>query len=238
MEWLIGIQRWLYSGIGENLRDTVDGPGGVALITVAFLFGAIHALMPGHGKSVLVSYHLGQGGRIADGILNGALLAVTHIGIAAVLVLGGVMVISRSVAAGGRAPAFEAASGMLVVLIGALLLVRSVWPQSHTDLRSGRALAVATGLIPCPLTTFILTYALALGKPGLGVLAVAGLLGGVMLTLVSFAVAAVVLGGRFVAFFARTESVRGTMGRVLGVASAGAVLLLGLGMLARLQGTP
>ena len=34
----------------------------------AVLFGMVHALMPGHGKSVLVSYHLGRPGRLAHGV--------------------------------------------------------------------------------------------------------------------------------------------------------------------------
>jgi ABC-type nickel/cobalt efflux system permease component RcnA len=29
-------------------------------MVAAVLFGAVHAMMPGHGKTVLVSYHLGQ----------------------------------------------------------------------------------------------------------------------------------------------------------------------------------
>jgi len=35
-----------------------------------FVFGMVHALMPGHGKSVLVSYHLGRPSRLIEGALS------------------------------------------------------------------------------------------------------------------------------------------------------------------------
>ena len=50
---------------------------------------------------------------------------------------------------------------------------------------------MATGFVPCPLTTFILSYALAQNKLAVGFAAVIAMLGGVIATLVSFAV-----GGR------------------------------------------
>ena len=56
-------------------------------MAAAVLFGAVHALMPGHGKTVLVSYHLGQPAKLREGIANGAILALTHVGLALVLVL-------------------------------------------------------------------------------------------------------------------------------------------------------
>lgn len=42
----------------------------------AALFGALHALMPGHGKTVLVSYHLGRPAKTIEGLLNGTILIV------------------------------------------------------------------------------------------------------------------------------------------------------------------
>ena len=56
MNWLIEIQRWLYGGMSDGIRATDDVAGLAALMGAAFFFGMVHALMPGHGKSVLVSY--------------------------------------------------------------------------------------------------------------------------------------------------------------------------------------
>jgi ABC-type nickel/cobalt efflux system permease component RcnA len=160
MASLVAIQHWLYGGMASGLGDVAAGDLRAIFVAMAaaVLFGAIHALMPGHGKTVLVSYHLGQPAKLREGIANGAILALTHVGLALVLVLAGFAVISRAFAYGGRTPQFEAASGVLIALIGAFLLWRSLRsPHAHT--KDGKTLAFVTGMIPCPLTTFIMSYA-------------------------------------------------------------------------------
>jgi nickel/cobalt transporter (NicO) family protein len=223
MDWFIDIQRWLYTGMAEGMRSATP-----TLIASAFLFGIVHAFMPGHGKSVLVSYHLGRPGRFVDGFYTGALLALTHVGTAIVLVLAGVAVISRSVAVGGRAPAFGKASAVMIALIGASLLVRTLWRRHHQHAQEGKALAVVTGLVPCPLTTFILAYALARGKLALGLVAVGAMLLGIMVTLIAFAVTAVAARTQLMNMLERTQRV----GWWLEFAGAAAVLGLGISMLA------
>lgn len=127
MSSLVAIQGWLYSGMARGLGDVASGNTRAifAAMAAAVLFGAVHALMPGHGKTVLVSYHLGQPAKLRDGMANGAILTLTHVGLAIVLVLAGFAVIKRAFAQGGRTPQFEVASGAMVALIGAFLLWRS-----------------------------------------------------------------------------------------------------------------
>lgn len=236
MDWLILLQRWLYGGMAESMRTTTDVTSLATLIGAAFVFGIVHAFMPGHGKTVLVSYHLGRPSRPVEGVLTGTLLALTHVGSAIIFVLAGVAVISRSLGAGGRAPAFELASAVMITLIGSFLVGKTMWVSGHQHSRDGKMLAVATGLIPCPLTTFILTYALAKQKLALGLVAVGGMLAGVIVTLVGFAVAAVVARGSFMSLLSRTERWRAGVGWWLEFAGACAVLLLGVTMLiGRLQ---
>jgi len=232
MDWLFAVQRWLYGGIADGMRAAADPAGLALLVAVAFLFGIVHAFMPGHGKSILVSYHLGRPGRLIEGVATGSLLATTHVATAVVLVLAGVAVISRSVAAGGRTPAFDTASAALITLIGAYLVWRSMYPVAHGLRQDGRMLAIVTGLVPCPLTTFILTYALASHKLAQGLLAVGGMLAGVIVTTVSFAIAAILARERLLDMLARTERLRRTLGRGLETLGALAVLALGLAMLA------
>ena len=141
----------------------------------AILFGAVHALMPGHGKTVLVSYHLGQPARPIEGFVNGVILAVTHVGLAVVLVLAGFAVISRAFAYGGRTPQFETASGVLIVLIGIFLLWRALADNHEATSTDGKTLAFVTGMVPCPLTTFVLSYALARGVLAAGLLVTAAM---------------------------------------------------------------
>ena len=73
MQTFLSIQHWLYSGMGEGLGAIAGGDPRAILLAMAaaILFGAVHPLMPGHGKTVLVSYHLGQEARPLEGFVNG-----------------------------------------------------------------------------------------------------------------------------------------------------------------------
>ena len=80
VETLIDIQHWLYQGIGEGIGRVAGGDHRTIWVAMAtaMLFGAVHALMPGHGKIVLISFHLGKSSSPAAAFNNGAILALTH----------------------------------------------------------------------------------------------------------------------------------------------------------------
>jgi ABC-type nickel/cobalt efflux system permease component RcnA len=225
--------------MANGLGDVAQGsPWAIfAAMGAAMLFGVVHALMPGHGKTVLFSYHLGQKGSLLSSIATGTILALTHVGIAIVLVLAGFAVISKAFAFGGRTPQFETASGVLIVLIGAFLLWRS-GAHAHrgdTSPGNGRALAFVTGLVPCPLTTFILAYALARGLLAAGLVVTAAMAAGMIVTIATVAVIATLSRERLIAFFARTEGLRERLGRVLEIGGASLVVLFGFWLIFQAQ---
>jgi nickel/cobalt exporter len=232
MNSLIAIQGWLYSGMASGLGDIANGDirAVFAAMAAAVLFGALHAMMPGHGKSVLVSYHLGQPGKLREGIANGTILTLTHVGLALLLVLAGFAVISRAFAQGGRTPQFEIASGAMVALVGAFLLWRSTREGQHMHERDGRTLAFVTGMIPCPLTTFIMSYALARGLLAAGLAVTAAMALGMIVTIGGIALAAAFARDRFMGLLARTEHLRYRVGKVLEVGGSVMVLVFGLWM--------
>lgn len=239
MQTLISIQQWLYQSMGQGLGDVAGGSAAAAAfaIAAAVLFGALHALMPGHGKTVIVSYHLGQASRPIESFLNGAILALTHVGLAILLVLAGFAVISKAFAYGGRTPQFESASGVLIVLIGAFLLWRSLASRHAVAARrNGRTLAFVTGMIPCPLTTFIMSYALARGILGAGLLVTAAMTAGMIAAIGGVALAASLARGRLVALLSRTEGLRDRLGQALEIGGSLAVIGFGLLVLVRAAG--
>jgi len=235
MNSLVAIQHWLYGGMASGLGEVASGDTRAifAAMSAAVLFGAVHALMPGHGKTVLVSYHLGQPGKLREGIANGTILTLTHVGLALVLVLAGFAVISRAFAQGGRTPQFEIASGAMVALIGAFLFWRSTRGDHHMHERDGRTLAFVTVMIPCPLTKFIMSYALARGLLGAGLAVTAAMALGMIGTIGGVALAAAFARDRFMGLLARTESWRHRVGRALEVGGSMMVLMFGVWMVVR-----
>ncbi|MGH6792065.1 MAG: hypothetical protein ACRECF_04930 [Methyloceanibacter sp.] len=55
MDQIVAIQRWLYGSMASGLGEVAGGhPRAVFMaMAAAILFGAVHALMPGHGKMIL-----------------------------------------------------------------------------------------------------------------------------------------------------------------------------------------
>ena len=51
----------------------------VLVLIVAFILGAIHALGPGHGKSLMAAYLIGTKGRIRDAITLALTLTISHV---------------------------------------------------------------------------------------------------------------------------------------------------------------
>jgi len=92
-------------------------------------------------------------------------------------------------------------------------------------------LAFVTGLVPCPLTTFITVYATQ-GIIVAGLLVTAGMAIGMTVTIALFAVAAVLLHGRFMLLMERSDYIRRQIGRGLEIASAIAIIAFGALLLA------
>lgn len=231
MDTLLLIQRWLYEGVASGLRS-VDGPSTLAwAAATAVLFGAVHALMPGHGKTALVSYYVGRPARMLGGVGASAVLILTHVGSAVLLVLAGFAAIRATLGGVGRAPAFEAASAVLVVVVGTWLLVRAL-RHTHAPEGSSGMVAFAAGLVPCPLTTFIMVYSLANGVVLAGLLVSGAMALGMVATVFVFVACTILLRDRALGFLGRTAPTRERIGRALETLSAVLVIAFGLWLFA------
>jgi nickel/cobalt exporter len=229
METAFELQRWLYANaIGElNALRTTGLAGLPSLVAAALCFGMLHALLPGHGKSVLTAYYAGDG-RWRGALASSAILTVTHVGSAIVLVMTGFAVLQRTIGGAGRAPGLEHASHVLILLTGLWLLFRALRPHAHDSEKSGFALAFVTGMIPCPLTTFIMTYAIVHGAVGAGLVLSGTFAAGMIVTVAAFPLLAVVLRTRALpAALAFSPRWRHGAARTLEIAAALAITAIG-----------
>jgi nickel/cobalt transporter (NicO) family protein len=232
---MLELQRWLYAGATTQLKTFSSAVEPLTLLAgmgIAAVFGFVHALMPGHGKTVLVSYFLGRPGKMAAGLTTSVILVLTHVGSAVLMVLAGFIALRATIGGAGRAPAFEIASGVFVTLIGIWLLYRAV-RHRHDDfnLRNGTMLAVATGAVPCPLTTFIMVYAVSNGIIAAGLLLTASMALGMVATIALFAIATVLLRQRILHLMERTTDIRERAEQTLEFISAAAITGFGLWLL-------
>jgi nickel/cobalt transporter (NicO) family protein len=234
MDILIDAQHWLYGGSADGLKVVASSADPIKLMAAlgfAVLFGSVHALMPGHGKSVLMSYYLRRPSRIAGGVASSAFLVMTHVGMAIVLVLTGFIVVQRTLAGAGRTPALETMSSALIIGIGAVLLVTALRGHNHEQPSNNPLLAIAAGFVPCPLTTFIMVYAASNGMIVAGLLVTAAMASGMILTVSLFAFAAVFLRERLFRVLARRDKLLHGVGHAFEILSAFAVIASGIWLL-------
>ena len=96
-------------------------------LAVAFAYGAIHALGPGHGKFVVVSYFLGREARVMRGVVMAVQIAIVHVIAAVVIVWLADLVLRGGFGLGlSDVPGVRAASFLIIVGIGVYMLVQAV----------------------------------------------------------------------------------------------------------------
>lgn len=110
-------------------RETLTLPVVVALLAAAVFWGALHALSPGHGKTVVAAYLVGSRGTARHAVFLGMTVTATHT--AGVYLLGLITLFASHLIVPEKLyPILSLGSGLVVVGMGLSLL----WSR----LRSGR----------------------------------------------------------------------------------------------------
>ncbi|MFF3411919.1 nickel/cobalt transporter [Streptomyces sp. NPDC002742] len=99
-------------------------PVGLLAVLLSIVLGAGHALLPGHGKTVMAAYLAGRRGRTRDAVTVGATVTVTHT--AGVLVIGLCLTTFSSLAGDAVLNWLGVVSGALVAAVGGALLADTV----------------------------------------------------------------------------------------------------------------
>ena len=253
-------------------------------VLAAFGLGAMHAMSPGHGKTIVAAYLVGSRGTVKHAALLGFVVTFTHT--FTVFLLGlAVLFFQQYVVPEKIVPALGAISGLSIVIVGLSLLYRRAQaltgighghhhhhhhdhdhspshvhshggtPHSHDHDRSHGhddgpshvhthggtphshtiegeitpagliALGVSGGLVPCPSALILMLSAIALGRPGLGLVLLVGFSAGLALVLMAIGM---------LALYARHllpdsgKAARNPAFRLIPVFSAVVVICLGL----------
>ena len=159
---------------------------------MGMLFGAAHAMTPGHSKAVLATYLAGSPSGLARGLGVSLTLSFTHVTMSVIMALLALTLVSISLGNVGRAPMLEDVSRGLLGLIGLWRLYRAFRHRPHQhDHGEAMAFGFMSGLIPCPLTLFVMTFAISRGVPEAGVAFAVTMMIGVALLLSLVAVATI-----------------------------------------------
>jgi nickel/cobalt transporter (NicO) family protein len=148
---------------------------------IAFVFGAGHALSPGHGKTMVAAYLVGSQGTPQQAMLLGLVTTIAHT--LGVFILGIVaLVASQYIVPETLYPILSLVSGLTVCGVGFWLLDRRLDAYEHTHKhhhhppsksvtnQSLIALGIGGGIVPCPSALVLLLSAIALHQAAYGVI--------------------------------------------------------------------
>jgi ABC-type nickel/cobalt efflux system permease component RcnA len=225
----------------------------VAAIVAAAL-GALHALEPGHGKTVVAAYLVGSRGSASHALLLGLIVTAAHT--AGVYLLGGVtLYASRYVVPERLYPWLSLFSGLTVAGLGLCLFLkrctRTNYLHSHShghhhghvhehsdthhyqerksagvSLRGLVALGITGGIVPCPAALVVLLSAVALRRVGFGLFLIVAFSTGLAAVLIALGIL-MVYARRFMSRF---HSEGALITRWLPLTSAAVITLFGLAM--------
>ena len=254
-------QRDLNRRLGVFLRGVSDGGLGLggwfAVLAFSFLFGLLHAVLPGHRKSVLISYCIADRARVVHGVGLGFLFALMHALSAVVIVFVTVSLVEVSLGStvAHISRVTQIISSILLIGIGfafcyltgrELLQLRG----GHPDLRHGGGhcsgsgeptvpdtggtnprtakwipVVLSTGIIPCPITTAILLFAVSVNAVGIGLAAIVSLSAGLGVALAALAILTIFVKGKVLALLDKRA------GHLLhaGVELVGGLMILAVG---------
>jgi nickel/cobalt exporter len=194
------------------------------LLAAAFGWGALHALSPGHGKTLVAGYLVGARGTPRHAVILGLTVTATHT--VAVFALGLVtLAASQYILPEQLYPWLGVLSGLLVVCIG-FSVMRSRFrrwralraggeghdgharahghdhhhepPEGPITMRSLIGLGVSGGIVPCPSALVVLIAAISQHRVGLGMILILAFSLGLAATLTAIGLA-VIYGGRLIA---------------------------------------
>lgn len=186
------------------------------LCAIGFVYGALHAAGPGHGKAVVASFLLARRLSIRKAVVASFVMAMAQ-GVTAIVLVGVLAVLLglAGPALSAQADWLELGSYGLIILLGTVMLVNSVRGRhacgidhsaghghdhghdhghSAESVDSGRGLiplGAAVALRPCTGALLILLFTLANGFLFAGIAAVFAMAIGVGLTVALIALAAV-----------------------------------------------
>ena len=210
LQALIDAQRTIREVLADAVnRSALGGRGVSSLLALAFAYGLLHALGPGHRKVALAAYFVARPAQPLQGVIAGASVAFLHAA-SAVAIIYGLYYLFRSTvttAFSSVSSILELASYAAIILIGLILLalaVREIIKEQGKGGNTGRsdqaeyggnktltAIILSSGAVPCPGTALILIFCLSQNLPWIGVLAALAMSVGMAVVTVGISLAAI-----------------------------------------------
>ncbi len=167
----------------NDIKNTKSKKTLLILIGIALIYGIIHAVGPGHGKTISFSYFLSNNGDVKKGIMLGNLIAFLQVGSAILIVVILYFIIKQSylVAFEDFRRVIKLISYSLIALIGIFLTFRAFgnlrkrkFLKTDADFQGNDGniipIAISIGMVPCPAAVIVLLFSLSMDILKVGII--------------------------------------------------------------------
>ncbi len=172
--------RYFNTQISEHFHslDTGNWQPLFLIFTLAFGYGIIHALGPGHGKALVAGYLLAHPTKRSHVFQIGFLIAIVHTLSALTITLLATYIIEVSATKLFRdvnPPLFQISGG--IILLMGFWLAYDVWKERRIKTerinvhKSRFGVVLLAGILPCPGVITLSFFAITLGHIGVGIIA-------------------------------------------------------------------
>ena len=243
----------LADGVRARIRSEGDSGGLIAIIAAATAYGILHALGPGHQKTLISGYLLSEGGN-ASRVFSAAGIAAASHALSVVALFGALAVfqggLSATAGEGARIIVTRLSALALAALSIRMLRIRigrardrfsgdhapgctcSRHRDGGAERKASPLILFAGSLVPCPGAAFFLILGFSAGNPLAGVLAVIAISVGMWITLVAVGFIALGLRSTSVSFGLRgTGRGRDVIASILEIGGSALVLTFAVALL-------
>jgi ABC-type nickel/cobalt efflux system permease component RcnA len=234
------------SQLTRTIKEKKDARSLLVLIGISMLYGIIHALGPGHGKIIMVSYALANPLKLKNGILLGVSIAFLHAISAIVFVSVVYLILKMSYFSsfGSQKRLISLVSYGLVSLLGVFLLTRAlirinkrrnaengysnhVKKAGNTKAFELLTVALLIGLVPCEGALFVLIFSISMDIYHVGILLVLVIGFGMAITIGATGVIAIGLRKSLLVVSSRRRNLAYLLESIFEVGGGALVLILG-----------
>ncbi len=215
------------------------------IIFITFIYGVVHALGPGHGKTLTFSYFLSEETNIRKGIAVGCIIGFLHALSALTLVLILYFTIKKAYLHNieSMSRTIKIISYSLIAGIGLFLLIKNIYDTKRRKtikdkeirpFQSAIPFSFAVGVIPCTGATIVLLFSLSLGVLKIGIISTFFMALGMATTISSVGVLTILAKDSFKRILLRKVKLNFILQKIFSFGGAflifalGAILLLGV----------
>ena len=186
----IELQQQLNAMISTDFREIGDENALIpilSILSIAFIYGVVHAMGPGHGKILVSSYFLRNKRSCKEAFKMGYLISIIHtisaLSISFILYYLLEVVFSQTF----QEVSFYMTKISALLIIGVGIYLFFEQHKEHIDTnstqRSDLSIALSAGVIPCPGVMTIILFSILMGNISVGITAAVFMSAGMGLTI-------------------------------------------------------